>query len=325
VETHRTRVELSVVVSTYNRADTLARAIESLIAQDVDPSRYEIVIVDNNSSDHTRQVVESLRSKAPSLSYVFEPRQGTSYGRNRGILTASAPLIAFTDDDVRVPPDWASVILTVFAQHPEVSCIGGKVLPSWSGPWPSWLTRQHWSPLALLDYGDTPFYVNAAHRLCLIGANVAYRRDTFDRIGLFSTQVQTLKREPGTEDHEILLRLWRDGGQGLYWPALTATADIAPERMRRQYHRQWHRRHGRFSATMRDEQLEETRLGTFLGAPGHAYRHAAASLAGWIGSLLRLNTAAAFTHELEFRSACGFLLCRWAERLHRGHDRFLLR
>ena len=134
-------------------------------------------------------------AKAHRSSYVFEPRQGTSYGRNRGILTASAPLIAFTDDDVRVPNDWASVILTVFAQHPEVSCVGGKVLPSWSGPWPSWLTREHWSPLALVDYGESPVYVNAARRLCLIGANVAYRRNVFDRIGMFSTQVQTLRRE----------------------------------------------------------------------------------------------------------------------------------
>lgn len=313
METHRNGVDLSVVVSTYNRGDVLARAIESLLAQDVDPSRYEIVVVDNNSTDHTRQVVESFRSKAPCLSYVFEPRQGTSYGRNTGILTASAGLIAFTDDDVRVPTDWVSVILTVFSVHPEVSCIGGKVLPNWSGSWPPWLTREHWSPLALVDYGESPLYVSAAHRLCLIGANVAYRRDVFDRIGMFSTRVQTVMREPGTEDHELLLRLWRGGGQGLYWPGLTATADIAPERMRRRYHRQWHRRHGRLSATMHDEQLEQTRVGTFLGAPGHTYRTAAVSFGGWIGGLLRMNPRMAFTHEVAFWSAWGFLLSRWAE------------
>jgi len=305
--------DLSVVISTYNRADVLPRAIESVLGQDLDPDRYEIVIVDNNCTDDTRQVVQAFVGRVPDVHYVFEPRQGVSYGRNAGILRSSAPVIAFTDDDVRVSSNWASTILTALSEHPEVACVGGKVLPNWTGPWPSWLTREHWSPLALLDYGDTPFYVNAARRLCLITANVAFRRDVFDRIGMFSPHVQTVGREVATEDHEILLRLWRVGGQGLYWPQLTATADIVAERMRRGYHRRWHRRNGRFSAIMHDEDLEETKLGRFLGVPAHLYRHAAASFGGWIAALLRLNRAAAFTHEVRLWSYAGYLTTRWAE------------
>jgi glycosyltransferase involved in cell wall biosynthesis len=313
VQTKLKRADLSVVISTYNRAAVLRRAIQSLLEQDLDPSRYEIVVVDNNSTDHTRQVVRSFSGSAPDVLYVFEPRQGTSYGRNTGIFTASAPVIAFTDDDVRVPKNWASTILTVLAEHPEAACIGGKVLPNWTRPWPSWLTREHWGPLALLDYGDTPLYVDAARRLCLIGANVAFRREVFDHVGMFSPDVQTVRREAGTEDHELLLRLWRRGSQGLYWPSLTATADIAPERMRRGYHRRWHCRHGRFSAAMHDEDLERTTRGCFLGAPGHLYRQAVVSFGAWIAALLRLNSAGAFTHEVELWSCIGFLVARWAE------------
>lgn len=308
-----TAPDVSVVISTYNRAEVLPRAIQSLLEQALDPTRFEIVIVDNNSTDDTRQTVEAFFGKAPNLRYVFEPRQGVSYGRNAGILAARAPNIAFTDDDVRVSPSWLSTIVLALAEHPEVACVGGRVLPNWTGPWPDWLTRDHWGPLALLDYGDAPIYVTARRRLCLITANVAYRRDVFDQIGMFSPHVQTLGRAVATEDHEILLRLWRAGGQGLYWPALTATADIVPERMRREYHRRWHYRHGRFLAIMHDEDLEQTRVGRFLGVPGHIYRQGASALLGWARQTLGGDLGKAFAHEVGFLSTLGFIHARWLE------------
>lgn len=307
------RADLSVVISTYNRAGVLVRALESLCSQDVDPSRYEIVVVDNNSSDHTQEVIRSFAARSPEVLSVFEPRQGVSYGRNAGILTASAPVIAFTDDDIRVPPNWASTILRVLAEHPEASCVGGRVLPNWTQPLPPWLTHEHWGPLALLDYGEAPLYVDAARRLCLIGANVAFRREVFDEIGTFSSDVQTIRREAGTEDHELLLRLWRRGRRGLYCPSLVAIADIAAERMRRGYHRRWHYRHGRLSAAMHDEHLEQTRHGRYLGVPGHIYRQGAASLAKWMVAVLRSGWGAAFTREIDLWSCLGFVVARTAE------------
>lgn len=313
--------DVSVVISTYNRADVLPRAIQSLLDQAFDPERFEIVIVDNNSNDDTRQTVQAFLEKTPNLRYVFEPRQGVSYGRNAGIRAARAANIAFTDDDVRVSPSWLSTIVKVLAEHPEVGCVGGRVLPNWDGPWPAWLTREHWGPLALVDYGDAPFYVNARRRLCLITANVAYRRAVFDQIGMFSAHVQTLGRAVATEDHEILLRLWRAGGQGLYWPELTATADIVPERMQPAYHRRWHHRHGRFLAIMHDEDLEQTRVGRLLGVPAHIYRQGTSALLRWIGHILRGDSGKAFAHELAVRSTVGFIRARWNECL-RGprHD-----
>jgi glycosyltransferase involved in cell wall biosynthesis len=301
------RPDVSVVLSTYNRAHVLPRALESLLDQDHDPARYEIVAVDNNSTDGTRQTIESFAAKAPNLRYVFEPEQGLPYGRNTGIRVARAPLIATTDDDVRVSRHWVSTIARLFADHPEAACVGGKVLPNPSGPWPGWLTREHWSPLALLDYGDVPFHVNGTRRLCLIGANVAYRREVLDRIGMFAPHMSS------AQDHELLLRLWRAGGQGLYSPSLTAVADIAPERLQRRYHRRWHRRHGRFSAMMHDEDLEHTRAGRLFGVPAHLYRRAAIDLAAYGGRLLRGDAAGAFTHEVGLWFFLGFFAARWEE------------
>jgi glucosyl-dolichyl phosphate glucuronosyltransferase len=312
MQTDREGPDVSVVLPTYNRAEVLPGAIEGLLTQDLDPARYEIIVVDNNSSDGTRRVVESFVGRLPLVRYVFESRQGIAFARNAGIYAAAAPIIAFTDDDVRVARDWATTILTVLAEHPEVACVGGKVLPDWRGPWPEWLTREHWAPLALLDYGDAPVYVTAERRLCLITANVAYRREVFDRIGMFAPHMMWLS------DHEILVRLWRARGQGLYWPHLSAIADIAPQRMRRRYHRRWHRRHGRFAAIMHDEDFERTKVGHFLGVPAHLYRRLAAELVGWMVDTLRRDRPHAFSHELGLWSGLAFLGARWREFLS-GH------
>lgn len=304
--------DVSVVLSTYNRAQVLPRALESLLDQDHDCARYEIVAVDNNSTDGTRHTIESFAAKAPNLRYVFEAKQGVPHARNTGILASRAPVIAFTDDDVRVSRDWVSTIARLFVDHPEAACVGGKVLPNWSGPWPGWLTPEHWSPLALLDYGDAPFHVTAIRRVCLIGANVAYRREVLDRIGMFAPHMSSL------QDHEILLRLWRAGGQGLYWPRLTVVSDIAPERMQRRYHRRWHRRHGRFSAMMHDEDLEQTRAGRLFGVPAHLYWRTAVDLAAYGSRLLRGDPAEAFMHEVGLWFCLGFFEARWQESFSRG-------
>src|SRR5581483_927586 len=102
--------EVSVVLSTYNRAHVLPRALDSLAQQSFPPECYEVLIVDNNSNDGTRQIGESFCARFSHFRYVFEPKQGLSHARNTGIRVARASLIAFTDDDVRASSDWVSTI-----------------------------------------------------------------------------------------------------------------------------------------------------------------------------------------------------------------------
>lgn len=318
--------DISVVLCTYNRAEVLPRALDSLLDQDADHARYEIVVVNNNSTDRTHKIVESFCNEAPNVRSVFEQKQGLSYARNTGILTARAPLIAFTDDDVRVSPDWVSTILRLFAEHPDAVCVGGKILPNWSGPWPTWLTREHWSPLALLDFGDCPFYVNSSRPLCLLGANSAYRREVFDRIGMFALHVQAVGREVATEDHELLLRVYRSGAHGYYYPQLTVVADIAPERMERRYHRRWSHRHGHFSALMRDQAYEafnRSRYGHLLGVPAHFYRRVLRDLGSWLSTLAQGRFDAAFIYEVELWSHAGFLRTCWQDFFSSRRNRFM--
>ena len=317
----RDDLDVSVVISTYDRADVLRYALASLLQQEPPGLRYEMIVVDNNSTDSTRAVVESFIARGrPNLRYLFEPRQGVAYGRNTGILASKAPIIAFTDDDVTVSPDWIATLKRTLDEHPETDCVGGRVLPRSNRARPSWLTREHWAPLALLDYGDTPFYVTASKRLCLLTANAAFRRAVFTRIGLFAPHVQAVKREVATEDHELLLRLWRSGGQGLYAPTLIVTSDIAHDRFTKAYHRRWHQRHGRFMAIMHDEGTEQTRVGRLLGVPAHIYRSAAEALVRGLGNLVRGDLDRAFLHEIHFRFCLGFIGTRWRETVSRVPD-----
>ena len=112
-----------------------------------------------------------------------EPRQGLAFARNAGVVAALGSIVAFTDDDVEVARDWVETIVSSLDGNPAVDGVGGRVLPAWEcGPRPTWLTREHWAPLALQDHGDTAV-VRPHQPIGLIGANVAFRREVFERIG----------------------------------------------------------------------------------------------------------------------------------------------
>jgi glycosyltransferase involved in cell wall biosynthesis len=310
-------MDVSIIISTYNRCGLLEPALRALLSQTSAEVAYEILVVDNNSTDQTRHLVQELATQnQEKLKYLFEPKQGLSSGRNTGIAAAKAAIIAFTDDDVRVAADWVSRIKAGFDANPDIDFLGGKVVPRWPAEPATWLTKENWSPLALLDYGEHPFYVDSGKQLCLIGANFAFRRRAFDKVGLFKTDFQRVKDGIGSlEDHEFLLRLWRVGSRGLYLPELVAIAEIEPDRMKKQYHRKWHASHGRFYAALRSEEVERSKLGKLFGVPAHFYRQALNDLAGWIRARIRHQPAEAFTRELGLRYFGGFATRRWREFL----------
>jgi len=186
--------DVSVVLPTYNRAAGLERAVESVLHQTADPHVYEVIVVDNNSTDGTGQVLDRLKARYPGqLRTVVERQQGVSHARNAGVAVALAPILAFFDDDVRVAPDWIETIIRVFRDNPDTEVVGGKVLPEWATPPPGWLTPAHWSPLALQDFGGRPMLMSARNPRGLISANLACRKRVFDRIGGFSPVFQRVK------------------------------------------------------------------------------------------------------------------------------------
>jgi glucosyl-dolichyl phosphate glucuronosyltransferase len=322
-----TPVDISVVLSTYNRAAMLPAALEALLTQRTTVA-YEVILVDNNSTDGTREVAARYVTGHPGrVRYVFERQQGLSYGRNTGIAAARGAVIAFTDDDVEVAPDWVERLARAFESHPDVAYVGGRVLPQWTVQPPRWLTTAHWSPLAVQDYGDEPVRVGAAWPVCLVGANLAFRRSVFDRVGLFTPSFGRIKDGIGsTEDHEMQLRLWQVGLEGLYVPDVRMMADVTPDRMTKAYHRRWHAGHGRHCARMRlREHVPQDfapmgrpdNLVSLFGIPAFVYLELPKMALRWIQAFARRRDS--FFYENRLRHLASYLAEGW--RLHRAESR----
>ena len=302
--------KLSVILPTYNRAASLRHAIAALLRQDAPARSYEVVVVDNNSSDGTAALLASIHDER--VTTVFEPRQGLSFARNAGVAAARGGILAFTDDDVEVAPDWVSTIVATLEARPDVDGVGGRVLPAWQGERPAWLTRSHWAPLALQDHGDEKRVFDRRLPLGLVGANLALRRAALARAGLFSTGVQRVKDGIGsTEDHDLLTRLYAADGRMLYTPRMLVLARVQPDRCQRAYHRRWHQGHGRFHALMRLPEMEGSRFKPF-GVPAHLLRGAARDAIAWAVSWIERNKEAAFAAELRLRFFAGFVATRAA-------------
>ena len=303
--------EISVILCTWNRASLLDDALDALLSQG-DAPPHEIIVVDNASTDATRELVEKRARTNPHLRYEYEGRQGLSHARNAGIRVSRGSIVAFTDDDVRVGDDWLKALHTSFIRHPEASCVGGPVQPVWPGAAvPRWLSERHWAPLGVQDYGDRELRVDAARPICLIGANLAFRREALEALGGFSVDVQRVADGPGsTEDHDCHIRLWRSGRCGIYDPTVRTTAVVTTARVEKAHHRRWHFGHGRHIARMRLAEIEQSRF-RVGGAPVHLLRQAGRDVRHWLALTIRHDMAGAFEYEARLWFTAGFLRERW--------------
>lgn len=302
---------ISVVVPTRNRAAALATLVEALIGQDASGIAFEVLIVDNGSTDRTADVVARAAAGDPRVRFIREPNRGASHARNAGIVRAAAPIVAFVDDDVVPARDWIRAIHRTFDAHPEVDCVGGRVEPRWAAPPPDWLDAQHCAPLALQV--DRPPRFDADHAsACLITANFACRRRVFDEVGGFSTAFQR------DEDREFNLRLWRAGKRGLYADDVRVVAPIEPQRLTKRYHRRWYETTGANHARLRyreiidrDGRLVPPPAGRrVLGTPAFVYRECMEELGHWFRHLVRGRMSEAFRCECRVRYFLSYIAAR---------------
>lgn len=250
---------VSAIVCTYNRCESLRETLQALKEQVLqDGLALEVVVVDNNSTDHTRRVVEGARQAARwPIRYVFEARQGLSHARNRGVLEAKGEWMAFTDDDVIPERNWAQALQQAFMTY-GADCVGGKVLPRWSVPPPAWMLDPTlrpwvWGSLALLDRGPEPILSGERHPRLLYGANLAFRKTLFDEMGLFRTDLgRKGSALMGGEETDFCVRLYKAGKRLVYAPRAVVYHTISPERMRLQYVRRLRLASGRSLVRLAD-------------------------------------------------------------------------
>jgi glycosyltransferase involved in cell wall biosynthesis len=311
-------MDVSVIVPTFNRSASVGALLDDLSAQQAADLTWEALIVDNGSSDDTRAVVEGKVRTDSRFRYILESRPGASHARNAGIAAASAPILAFIDDDVRPRRDWIAAIAAAFTAHPEVDCIGGRVEPRWPRTPPRWLTSAHWAPLALQIGRGSSRYLDRDHAsACLVTANFACRAAVFREIGGFSPAFMR------DEDREFNLRMWRAGKRGMYVDTVGAYAEVQPERLEKRYHRRWYHVTGASHARLwyrdvidADGRIDDTlpsRARAFLGVPGFLYRELAAHARGWIAKMLSGRFQDAFADECRLRYLIGYVRSRLSD------------
>ena len=302
-------MDISVILPTYNRCDVLPRALECFASQQAPGLDFEVIVVDNNSTDETKAVIESFAARDKRIHYLFEPRQGLSHARNRGIGVARAEMVAFTDDDVEVATDWIAQMHRAMCRYAEADFVGGRVLPALNEPLPPW-AHVKMAPFALQEMGERPVILDSGDRRCLIGACLGVRRRAFGRYGLFSIETQRVKDGVGsTEDADWETQVWNGGGHGMYLPEIVVYSPLSKRRLTKGYHRRWHLGHGRFHAKAGRPEFKTAR--TLLDVPAFVYRQAVQSCLEFALFTLRFRKMEAFERENRLLFSLGFIAERW--------------
>jgi glycosyltransferase involved in cell wall biosynthesis len=233
-----TNATLSVCICTFNRADSLADAVGSILAATPPRGlRLELIIVDNNSSDTTSAVIHRVGQRDSRIVGLFEPKQGKAHALNRGVEKASGEYVLFTDDDVIVTPDWLTCVEESIAKD-FPACIGGRILPRWDAKQPVWLGPELYPMLALLDFHSSRCEMQIPK---IWGANMCIRRQLIVQLGGFGTRRSRTGRSlcAGDEDTEFVRRLIGAGRRVVYDPAPTVFHRIGSDRLKKSYFRKW--------------------------------------------------------------------------------------
>jgi glycosyltransferase involved in cell wall biosynthesis len=299
------RPDLTVVVCTYNRARRLEGTLAALVAQEAPQLSWEVLVVDNNSRDNTREVVQTVASAGRiPVRYEFERQQGLSRARNRGVAQARGQIIAFTDDDVLPGPHWVRDSVDALERW-RADGVGGRILPRWEEPPPSWLAV---SPrlrllLALMEWDVAQVLTSPIRGVPQIwGANMVFRRTVFDSIGGFDTRRGPVGSDLSRgEDTEFIERAVGHGLRMVYDPVLVVWHRVGRERLRKQYFRRW-----MFDTHTWDVYGTPPLGPLWAGVPRWHYRIVARDLFRWLAHTL-LHRADSFDRELDLIAEFGRL------------------
>ncbi|MEL7502558.1 MAG: glycosyltransferase [Cyanobacteria bacterium J06554_6] len=223
---------ISAIICTHNRAQYLGAAIDSLLDQSFE--HYEVIVVDNASTDQTAAVVQA-RLPHPQLTYVYESTLGLSVARNRGAQTAKGQILAYLDDDAEASSQWLTALSRVFEEYEKIAIAGGKVTLLWpesvTAP-PDWLSDELASGLGAYDLGDEMTFITNPN-LTPRGLNYAIRKTFLDSVGGFDANLGRVGKNllSNEELHMTQLAL-RGGWQVAYVPDALAAHNVAPARLK---------------------------------------------------------------------------------------------
>ncbi|MBW4593680.1 MAG: glycosyltransferase [Brasilonema angustatum HA4187-MV1] len=227
--------QISAIICTHNRDTYLGAAIDSLLAQDFD-GEFEVVVVDNGSSDRTVEVVRQ-RSDNPRLKYIFEPVLGLSVARNTGARVASAEILAYLDDDAEASSDWLQVLYSAYQDNPKLAIAGGKVTLLWpeGTQAPRWLSKGLSANLGAYDLGESIVYIDNPGQTPR-GLNYSIRRSFLETVGGFNTHLGRIGTKLlSNEELQMTELALQHQMQVAYLPNATVAHNVSPERLKRSW------------------------------------------------------------------------------------------
>jgi glycosyltransferase involved in cell wall biosynthesis len=227
-------MKLSVIVCTHNRADYLPLVLDSLDRQLLPRQEFEVVLVDNASTDNTRETVAPW-ANAGSVRYVHEPKLGLSPARNRGWQEAKGEFIAYLDDDAVAAPDWGRALLEAAALlGPKMGVLGGRIGLIWPRSIPQWLPDELHGYLGALDWGNEQRWLTNVE--WIVGANCAFRRSALAALGGFSDDLgRRGKCLMSNEESFLRRRLERAGYLCGYASNAVVWHHVDPSRLNRRW------------------------------------------------------------------------------------------
>ena len=223
-------MKLSVIICTYNRDKYIYNVLKSIAGNDFSPEKFEIILVNNNSTDNTASECKRFQSDFPQTEfhYVIEKNQGLSYARNRGIEEATGDVLIYVDDDATVNKEYLQAYSSFFEQHLTAMAAGGPIIPVYETQEPKWMS--HFT-LPLITG-----YLHKGNRVLEFkgekypgGGNAAYRKSVFEKTGLFNVDLgRKGDNLMGAEEKDIFDKM-RSLGMKYYYLPDTILYHIIPD------------------------------------------------------------------------------------------------
>ena len=267
---------ISIIIATQNRANQLKDILESILKQETEGIfDYELIFVDNNSKDKTKETVQSYADRFNGrFHYFFEGEHGKCQALTTGIAQAKGEILIFTDDDVVVDSRWLLNIVRCF-QTERCDAVGGRVLPVYPKNTPQWISDNRdilSGPIVDFDYGENISPFDSKKMLPFLGANIAFRNEVFQACGLFRPDLG-----PGTgimgDDTEFFRRVLSKGKKAVYCGQAVVWHPVDVTRMSLKYIAKWNISSGRYWPLIDNkEQKENEVVFRFLGVPRYLIR-----------------------------------------------------
>ena len=228
---------ISVILCTYNRDKYIYNVLKSVAENDYPHDQYEVVLVNNNSTDGTENECRRFQADYPDIRfrYFLETNQGLSYARNCGIRNAQGDLLAYVDDDATVNPEYLRTYSDFFTHHPEAVAAGGPILPVYETEEPEWMThytRQLITGKLFLGNNQREFPRGAFPG----GGNACYRKSVFDTVGLFNVELGRKGNSLiGAEEKDLFDKMTTHGMHFYYLPNAILYHIIPPHKLTQDY------------------------------------------------------------------------------------------